>query len=51
VLDECLPGMNGRPLPIVFISAHEDRDPEVPFSEDEFLGAVARAWSRRDTKV
>jgi len=70
VLDERLPGIPGlelqrrlaaagRPLPIVFISAHEDRDPQVsaralqegavaffrkPFGEDEFLGAVARAW-------
>jgi FixJ family two-component response regulator len=75
VLDERLPGMNGlelqrrlaaagRPLPIVFISAHEDRDPSVsaralqdgaiaffrkPFSEGEFLSAVAHAWRRGST--
>jgi FixJ family two-component response regulator len=70
VLDERLPGIDGLELqrrlsntgmhvPIVFISAHEDRDPRVaeralqdgavaffrkPFSDEEFLGAVDRAW-------
>lgn len=70
VLDEHLPGIDGgelqrllaqsgRPLPIVFISAHEDCDPAVParalqegavayfrkpFKDDEFLSAVDRAW-------
>jgi FixJ family two-component response regulator len=70
VLDERLPGIDGLELqrqlartgvqvPIVFISAHEDRDPRVParallegavaffrkpFSDKEFLSAVDRAW-------
>ena len=80
VLDERLPGIDGHELqqrlaktgmhvPIVFISAHEDRDPAVParalqdgavaffrkpFSDEEFLGAVDRAWHAGrggDTKV
>jgi FixJ family two-component response regulator len=49
----------GAAPPIVFISAHEDCDPRVParalrdgaiaffrkpFDDDEFLGAVRRAW-------
>lgn len=70
VLDLQLPGIDGLALqrwlarhgasrPIVFISAHEDRDPRVParalrdgavaffgkpFGDEEFLCAVRRAW-------
>jgi FixJ family two-component response regulator len=80
VLDERLPGIDGLGLqrilsersasvPIVFMSAHEDCDPQVParalqegavaffrkpFSDEEFLRAVDRAWrtgTARYTKV
>jgi FixJ family two-component response regulator len=71
ILDERLPGgidglelqrqlaESGVQVPIVFISAHEDRDPRVParalhqgalaffrkpFSDEELLSAVDRAW-------
>ena len=75
VLDERLPGMDGlalqrqlaesgAPVPIVFISAHEDRDPSIraralqegafaffrkPFIDEAFLGAVDRAWQAGST--
>jgi FixJ family two-component response regulator len=76
VLDEWLPGMDGLALqrrlaesghrvPIVFISAHEDCDANVPaqalqegaiaffrkpFNDNEFLAAVGRAWREGDAR-